>query len=187
MDRTFLGHHFLSAFNTWYYSWAPSVARVESGNRELSAAVRMVIIPLLGTLYLSSVLFDWLYFINPEFAVLLSGVVASTLLGVVYLTPIALTMLYSMKRRIRRTTIAKIILMGLLLTLVGTLSHGRTDVFENLTALTVIEAALLSSTLVAMTIQTIICRRQLCRDYVLSASARIIFAGMGTNESVVMR
>lgn len=162
VDRTFLGHHFLSAFNAWYYSWAPSVARVESGNSEMRAAVRMVILPLLGTLYVDSALFDWLHFINPELAVLLSGIVASALLGVIYLTPVALTIGYSLKVRIRRTTIAKIILMGLLLTLAGTLSHGRMNVFENLTALTVIEAALISSTLVALTIQTVIYRRQLC-------------------------
>jgi hypothetical protein len=162
VDRTFLGHHFLSAFNAWYYSWAPSVARVESGNSEMRAAVRMVILPLLGTLYVNSALFDWLHFINPELAVLLSGIVASALLGVIYLTPVALTIVYSLKVRIRRTTIAKIILMGLLLTLAGTLSHGRTNIFENLTALTVIEAALISSTLVALTIQTVIYRRQLC-------------------------
>jgi len=163
VNRTFLGHHFLSAFNAWYYSWAPSVARVESGNAELRSAVRMVILPLLGTLYVNSALFDWLHFINPELAVLLSGIVASALLGVVYLTPVALTVVYSLKVRIRRTTIAKIILMGLLLTLAGTLSHGRTDIFENLTAVTVIEAALLSSTFVALTVQTVIYRRQLCR------------------------
>jgi hypothetical protein len=128
----------------------------------MRAAVRMVILPLLGTLYVDSALFDWLHFINPELAVLLSGIVASALLGVIYLTPVALTIVYSLKVRIRRTTIAKIILMGLLLTLAGTLSHGRMNVFENLTALTVIEAALISSTLVALTIQTVIYRRQLC-------------------------
>jgi hypothetical protein len=162
VDRTFLGHHFLSAFNAWYYSWAPSVARAESGNSEMRSAIRMVILPLLGTLYVNSVLFDWLHFSNPELAVLLSGIVASAMLGVIYLTPIALTIVYSLNVRIRRTTILKIILVGLLLTLTGTLSHGRTNLFENLTALTVIEAALMSSTLVALTIQTVIYRRQLC-------------------------
>ena len=152
VDGTFLGHHFLSAFNAWYYSWAPSVARLESGNAELRAAARMVILPLLGTLYVSSVLFGWLHF-NPELAILLSGTVAATLLGAIYLTPIALTVIHSSKSRVSRTTIAAIILLGVLLTLTGTLSHGRTDLIENLTSLTVIEAALISPTLFAVAIQ----------------------------------
>ena len=162
VNRTFLGHHFLSAFNPWYYSWAPSVARLESGDSQLRAAVRTVILPLLGTLYVSSLLFDWLHF-NAELAVLFSGIVASAFLGAIYLTPVALTIVYSLKGRIKRTVIPEIMLLGLLLTLAGTFGHGRTDIFENLTALTVIEAALSSSILVAFTLQKIMCRRQLLR------------------------
>jgi len=151
VDRTVLGHSFLLAFNAWYYWWAPSIARLESGNAGLRATVRIVILPLLGTLYVSSVLFDWLHF-APEVAVLVSGVVASSILGAVYLTPIALAVTWK-RKRIGRSTIAKVVLLGLFLTLAGTLSHGRVDALENLTCLTVVESALISSVLVAYTIQ----------------------------------
>jgi hypothetical protein len=113
-------------------------------------------------LYVSALLFDWLHF-NAELAVLFSGIVASAFLGAIYLTPVALTIVYSLKGRIKRTVIPEIMLLGLLLTLAGTFGHGRTDIFENLTALTVIEAALSSSVLVAFTLQKIMCRRQLLR------------------------
>jgi len=154
VNQTFLGHHFLSAFNAWYYSWAPSIARLELKNNELRSAVRTAILPLLGTLYVSSVLFDWLHF-NPELAVLISGIMASSMLGAIYLTPIALTVTYWTRRRVGRTTIVKLILLGVLLTLVSTLSHGRTDIIENLTSLTVVETVLISPTLVTYTIQVI--------------------------------
>jgi len=155
VDRTLLGHQFLSAFNAWYYSWAPSIARLESGNAELRSAVRAAILPLLGTLYVSSLLFDWLHF-NPEFAVLTSGIVASSMLGAMYLTPVTFTVAYWRRRRIGRTTIAKLTLLGVLLTLAGTLSHGRTGIIENFVSLAVVEAALLSAALVTYTIQPII-------------------------------
>ena len=144
VDRTFLGHSFLSAFNAWYYSWAPTVARFESGNTALRSAVRTVILPLLGSLYVSSILFDWLHF-APELAALVSGIVASSMLGAVYLTPITLTVVYCRrKHRIGRSTIMKLMFLGVCLTMVGTLSRGRTDVIENLTCLVVVESALLS-------------------------------------------
>jgi len=157
VNRTFLGHHFLSAFNAWYYSWAPAIARLEWGNSELRAAVRTAILPLLGTLYVSSILFDWLHF-NPELAVLISGIAASSTLGIIYLTPVTLMVAYWLKRRIGRTTIARLIFLGVLLTFAGTLSHGRTDVIENFTSLTVIQSALLSPILVTYTIQAFLVR-----------------------------
>lgn len=147
VNRTFLGHHFLSAFNAWYYSWAPLVVRVESDSSELRAGVRAVIIPLLGTLYVGSVIFHQLYGINPEAAVLSAGIVSSLILGIVYLTPIIVTVAYLKKLRITLRTITYVCSVALLLTLTGTLSHGRADLFDNLTALIVIETVLLAPTL----------------------------------------
>ena len=152
VDRTFLGHHFLSAFNAWYYSWAPSIASLELGNSEFRSAVRVAILPLLGTLVLSSVLFDWLHF-NPELAVLISGMMASSLLGVIYLAPIALTTVHWTRRFVGRKTVLGVILLGALLTFVGTLIHGRSDLVDNFTALIVVEAVLLSPTLATYAIQ----------------------------------
>jgi len=154
VDRTFLGHSFLSAFNAWYYSWAPSIAKLESGNAALRAAARTAIVPLLGTLYVSSILFGQLHF-APEVAILISGIMASSMLGAIYLTPITLTVLHWRRKHIGRSTVAMLILFGLFLTLAGTLGHGTTGIIENLTSLTVVESALLSTALVAYGIQAI--------------------------------
>lgn len=154
VDRTFLGHSFLSAFNAWYYSWAPSIAKLESGNAALRAAARTAIVPLLGTLYVSSILFGQLHF-APEVAILISGIMASSMLGAIYLTPITLTVLHWRRKHIGRSTVATLILFGLFLTLAGTLGHGTTGIIENLTSLTVVESALLSTALVAYGIQAI--------------------------------
>jgi len=154
VDRTFLGHSFLSAFNVWYYSWAPSIAKLESENAGLRAAVRTTILPLLGTLYVSSMIFDRLDF-APEVAIFVAGIMASSMLGVIYLTPITLTILGWRGKRVGRSTVVKLILLGIFLTLAGTLGHGRIDVIENLTSLSVVESALLSSVLVAMVIQAL--------------------------------
>ncbi len=74
---TYLGRIFISAFNAWYYSWAPAVAQAEYGNNYLRAAVRVIILPLLGSLMLAESVFDLIHPINPEFAVLTAGIVAS--------------------------------------------------------------------------------------------------------------
>jgi hypothetical protein len=147
VDRTYLGHRFLSAFNAWYYSWAPSVAKMESGSSELRAGVRTVIMPLMGSLFVSSLIFELARPLNPEAAILIAGVAASALLGLVYVTPIALTTVYAAKRRMTRRTILCVFVLGVVLAFVGTLSNGRTDMIENATAIIVIETMLLAPTI----------------------------------------
>ena len=147
VNQTNLGHNFLSAFNAWYYSWAPSIARVEAGNSELRAGVRVAIIPLLGALFISSTIFNLGRSLNPEAAILIAGLVASTILGLVYLTPIALITQRALKRRITARTILYVSILGLLLAMIGTLSHGSISIVGNLTAIMVVETILLAPTL----------------------------------------
>jgi hypothetical protein len=61
--------------------------------------------PLLGVLGLTSLVYS-LFSGAPEFGVVMAGLVASSLIGLVYLTIPALVAFRSLKRRIRITSIA---------------------------------------------------------------------------------
>ena len=152
VNQTNLGHNFLSAFNAWYYSWAPSIARIEAGNSELRAGVRAAIIPLLGTLFLSSTIFNLGRSLNPEAAILIAGLAASTILGLVYLTPIAFITQRALKRRITARTILSVSILGLVLAMIATLTHGSVSIVENLTAIIVVETILLAPTLLVRSV-----------------------------------
>jgi hypothetical protein len=139
---TYLGSRFVSAFNAWYYSWAPAIAQAESANSYLRAFVRAVITPLLGALIVSASIFGWLRPISPELGVLISGIVASALIGSVYLTPLALVARRATKRRLNGKSALRVAILGITLTLLGTVAHGTVGIVENLTALTVVETML---------------------------------------------
>jgi hypothetical protein len=144
VKRTYLGSRFMEAFDAWYYSWAPPVAIFESSHASLRASVRVALIPLLGTLYLSAALFGTLYPISSEGAILLSGIFASAMLGVVYLAPIAFTVSRLTRRKTSERTLAIVFISGIVLTLLGTALHGTVGILENLTSLIVVESLILS-------------------------------------------
>jgi len=95
---TFAGSAFMKAFNAFYYSFSPQVARFISGSPTLRALTRILLYPLMGALHLSSTVFNALSF-TPELAVVAAGFTVSTLLGVFYLFPIAAIMLVVAKRK----------------------------------------------------------------------------------------
>ncbi|HYW02079.1 MAG TPA: CFI-box-CTERM domain-containing protein, partial [Candidatus Acidoferrum sp.] len=68
VEKTYVGSQFMLAFNAWYYSWAPSIAKLESTNSGLRAFVRTLIAPLIGTLFVSQILFTLIAPINSEIA-----------------------------------------------------------------------------------------------------------------------
>ena len=152
VNQTNLGHNFLSAFNAWYYAWAPSIARAEAGNSGLRAGVRAAITPLLGALFVSSTIFNLGHSLNAEAAILIAGLVASTIIGLVYLTPIAFITQRAFKRRITARTILYVSILGLVLALTGTIRLGSIGIVENLTAIIVLEVILLAPTLLVRSI-----------------------------------
>jgi hypothetical protein len=95
---TFAGSAFMKAFNAFYYSFSPQVARFISGSPTLRALTRILLYPLMGALHLSYTVFNALSF-TPELAVVAAGFTVSTLLGVFYLFPIAAIMLVVAKRK----------------------------------------------------------------------------------------
>ena len=119
------GSAFMEVFNAWYYSFSPSVARFIADNDPLRAPVRVVLYPLLGVLGISALtysMFSW----SPEFAVVMAGLVASSLIGLVYLTLPAVVGFNALakRRRIRITSVAKVSLTALTIAL-GLLVAGE--------------------------------------------------------------
>jgi hypothetical protein len=94
----------MEIFNAWYYSFSPSVAGFIAGNDPLRAPVRVLLYPLLGILGVSALAYSMLSGV-PELAVVVTGLVASSLIGLVYLTiPVLVVMRAFLKRRRFRIT-----------------------------------------------------------------------------------
>jgi len=81
---TFAGNQFMKAFNAFYYSFSPTVASIVTTSPALTAAVRVLLCPLIGILQVSSCVFSMLSFAS-DLAMVACGVLASALFGVVYL------------------------------------------------------------------------------------------------------
>ena len=146
VERTYLGSQFMLAFNAWYYSWAPSIAKMESTNSGLRAFMRALILPLIGSLFVSQILFRLIAPINSELAILVAGITASALVGLMYLTPILLLPALKLMRRrtLTKKTIGVLLLIGAIFTLAGTVTHGTVGAVQNLSALVVVETILIT-------------------------------------------
>jgi len=90
VTRTFAGENFMRAFNAFYYSWSPYVARAEYENPVLRDVIKISIYPLLFSLDVSKQAAKPFSAI-PELAVLISGLVAASLIGFIYVAPIVLS------------------------------------------------------------------------------------------------
>jgi hypothetical protein len=144
VESTMLGSAFMKAFNNWYYSWAPVVARVEDVRPAMRAAVRGIILPLLGALFLSHEVFTVLRSLNSELAILISGLVASSLIGLFYLTPLTVPLTYLTRRWRRRKLLAFSAPLGTALVLMGTLPNGTFGFVEVSLSLLVVETMILA-------------------------------------------
>jgi len=78
----------MTMFNGWYYSWAPAAAGTVAGNSALAAALRVLLIPLFGALYSSSLVYGVFAAVSGEAAVVASGLTVGFLAGLVYLGPL---------------------------------------------------------------------------------------------------
>ena len=104
---TFTGRSFYTAFNAFYYSWSPYVAAAVGSCEAARAVTRAAIYPLLGILKVTAALSLPLFQYCPELGSLLAGLVASTLIGSVYVAPAAyLAVRISGKRRVNTKNIA---------------------------------------------------------------------------------
>jgi len=91
---TFAGSEFLKTFNAFYYSFSPMISRSLVGSQTLREIVKTLLYPLIGILHTSSAIHSLLAFC-PEVAVTVSGLIASFLIGLIYLGPFAFLAAYS--------------------------------------------------------------------------------------------
>ena len=99
--HTFAGSSFMSVFNPWYYSFSPAVAQYETGHSMVRYTARMLLYPLIEILHLSSLTFSTLAF-QPEVGILAAGILASSLIGLVYFA-LPVSGLFMLSRRKRNS------------------------------------------------------------------------------------
>jgi hypothetical protein len=97
--KTQSGSNFMVAFNAWYYSFSPYVANYLTTHWVERTIMKGVLYPLVGILYLTSNLYS-ITSAYPELAVLLSGLLASSLIGGFYLG-LPISLLRAKVRRLR--------------------------------------------------------------------------------------
>ena len=88
--ETFSGRRFYVAFDTFYYSWSTPVAMYIEGHPYLKGMVKLLLYPLLGVLKITVMAVMPWFNMAPEIATITAGFIASSLLGLVYVLPIAL-------------------------------------------------------------------------------------------------
>jgi hypothetical protein len=84
---TFAGRSFMSTFNAWYYSFSPFVAGFISEHPAAGEIMQTFLRPLVGVLRISSQSFFALE-LGSETVMIIGGLMASSLIGIVYLLPV---------------------------------------------------------------------------------------------------
>ncbi len=99
--QTFAGSNFMRIFNMVYYSFSPQVAHTISTNENLRTMMRYVLYPLIGILWATQQIYSASAF-SPEGAVVIAGVFAGSLIGLVYASPLILVGSFAIARAFRR-------------------------------------------------------------------------------------
>ncbi|MBM5806065.1 MAG: hypothetical protein FJZ49_08415 [Candidatus Verstraetearchaeota archaeon] len=95
--KTFAGNSFMILFNAWYYSWSPPVASAIAPDPTIKAVMRVILQPLLNILQVAAATFS-LFSFNGELGIVMAGLVASALIGLVYVAPITTIALTAISR-----------------------------------------------------------------------------------------
>jgi len=103
VKSTFAGDQFMVAFNAWYYSFSSQVAQFIASNTFARAVMKVLLYPLIGILHLAVMTYNAFSF-SHELAVVMAGLVASALIGVVYFSPLAI-LASVLLRRYRKMTL----------------------------------------------------------------------------------
>jgi hypothetical protein len=139
------GSAFMNAFNLWYYSFSPQVADFIVTHDAVRNPLRAVLYPLLGILELSSATYAVFQSV-PEFAITIAGLLASALIGLVYLTPISVVLVRFLRgRRIGAKHLLKVFSISLLVVVALLLIGEQAGSFG---LLTIAASALVLTTLV---------------------------------------
>jgi len=89
IQNTTAGREFMLTFNSWYYSWAPSLSYSAANNPWIFKAVQFGVYPLVGILYGSYYSYAAIAPVSTEAGAIFAGIVAASLIGVIYLAPVA--------------------------------------------------------------------------------------------------
>lgn len=116
------GTSFLQVFNAWYYSFSPTIADIEKQSPLLQVIIKNSLYPLVGILQISQIP----TVLGSETGIVLTGFIASTLIGTVYMWPISIK--FDLTRFFKQIVLV-------IITSVGLISCGL--VFTNTTILTV--------------------------------------------------
>ena len=95
--RTFAGRGFMRVFNAFYYSWSTPVAELILRHEIIRRTLRITLYPLLGILQASRIFFDLISGASAEMGVIGAGILASSLIGAVYLAPLVALILVAIK------------------------------------------------------------------------------------------
>jgi len=99
--QTFAGSNFMRVFNMVYYSFSPQVAHTISASENLRTMMRYVLYPLIGILWATQQIYSAFAF-SPEGAVVIAGLFAGSLIGLVYASPVILGISFAIARIFRR-------------------------------------------------------------------------------------
>jgi len=99
---TFAGNSFMNVFNKFYYSFSPFVAEFLATHETIRAIMKLILYPLLSILGIAELVYNPLSLLNKEFAIIVSGIVTSSLIGIVYCLP-ALIMVNKLKNIIKKS------------------------------------------------------------------------------------
>jgi hypothetical protein len=152
------GSSFMLVFNAWYYSFSPGVAAYLNTHWVERTVMKGVLFPLVGILYLTSNLFSATS-AYPELAVLISGLLASSLIGAFYLG-VPLGVLRARFRRLRNWKGQRMLeraLAAMLFGGLGALLFG--ELFSSQPALIISTATIVLSTLL---ISSAIVSKKIC-------------------------
>jgi hypothetical protein len=106
VHATFAGTQFMVVFNRIYYSFSPAVASVIAADSVLRNLMKGGLTPLLSILQVASATYG-MFNRLPELAIVAAGVVASALIGIVYLTPVVIILWRTSRVRKYELTLRK--------------------------------------------------------------------------------
>jgi uncharacterized repeat protein (TIGR01451 family) len=95
---TFAGSQFMAVFESFYYSFSPNIAEYISGSAAARSLLKVLLYPLIKILSLAE-LASRSFSFSGELGAFVAGLVASALIGAVYVFPVFLTPLILINRR----------------------------------------------------------------------------------------
>jgi len=115
------GSSFMNVFNAWYYSFSPYVADYEREQPWMQRVVKGSIYPLLGILQMSENAYS---LIDGEYGALMAGLLASSLIGVTYFSPLVLAIGPVRQHKFTLRNALVIIGVALVVVFVGIISNN---------------------------------------------------------------